>query len=131
MLDFMDSLYRISRDPNVFPCAEDAEDLPAWPVFNDDSTEYLIIDKEFSVGNEYMRTWINASLELIPPPEEEPEIPLLIDVPGLGKIQGKGTTSQLTKRPYAQFLGIPYAKPPVDESRFLVSPYVLDSQLCR
>ena len=33
---------------------------------------------------------------------------LLLDVEGLGKLQGKETTTQLTKRPYAQFLGIRY-----------------------
>ncbi len=68
-----------------------------------------------------MESWFDASLELMPPASAEEEIPLLIEVEGLGKFQGKNTTTQNTKRTYAQFLGIPYAKPPVGERRFLVS----------
>jgi len=48
------------------------------------------------------------------------DLKLIVEVENLGTFKGKATTTQIGKRPYTQFFGIPYAKAPVNESRFLV-----------
>ena len=51
------------------------------------------------------------------------DLKLIVEVENLGTFKGKATTTQIGKRPYTQFFGIPYAKAPVNESRFLVKSY--------
>lgn len=45
----------------------------------------------------------------------------LIVTTSLGKVEGKQVDSILPNEKYYAFLGIPYAKPPVGELRFMVS----------
>lgn len=38
-----------------------------------------------------------------------------------GTVQGLHYTTKISNKPYVSFLGIPYAKPPINELRFKVS----------
>ena len=61
----------------------------------------------------------NFTLPTLPPEEDLPLI--VLNVPGYATVKGGPSLSWFTGRPYTYFRGLPYAKAPTNETRFLVS----------
>jgi len=63
--------FAYNGNPNQFPHSGSKpfnyNVLPRWPAFDAIDREYLVIDANFKVSNNYMGSWVNASTELVDP----------------------------------------------------------------